>query len=188
MDTIWTTNKTPKEWSHSKLVALWKGAEKGAVTDPSSYRGIQIGSTMCKVLITILARLNDWYDKQLLQQQQGFRKSKGTTDGIFIIKQVQHISYKRGTPVLALFVDLTSAFDHVNRDWIFKTIFQRLPPGADKKLMLLLKFIYDYTTTALSQTPEDIFETLLVRQGGQESPSLYNLYMDYIMRGLSKNV
>ena len=72
MDTIWTTNKTPKEWSHSKLVTLWKGAEKGAVTDPSSYRGIQIGSTMCKVLtMIILDQLNDWYDKQLLQQQQG---------------------------------------------------------------------------------------------------------------------
>ena len=87
---------------------MWKGAEKGAVTDPSSYRGIQIGSTMCKVLtMIILARLNDWYDKQLLQQQQGFRQGKGTTDGIFIIKQVQHISYKRGTPIFALIVDLT---------------------------------------------------------------------------------
>ena len=184
METIWITNKTPKEWSHSKLVALWKGAEKGAVTDPSSYRGIQIGSTMCKVLtMIILARLNEWYDKQLLQQQQGFRQGKGTTDGIFIIKQVQHISYKRGTPVFALFVDLTSAFDHVNRDWMFKTISQRLPPGADKKLILLLKSIYEYTTTALSQTPEDRFETMLgVRQGGPESPSLYNLYMDYVMR------
>ena len=153
--------KTPKEWSHSKFVALWKGAEKGAVTDPLSYRRIQIGSTMFKVLAMIIfARLNDWYDKQLLQQQQGFRQGKGTKYGIFIIKQVQHVSYKRGTPVLALFVDLTSAFDHVNRDWMFKTIFQRLPPGADKKLMLLLKFIYDYTTTALSQTPEDIFDGL----------------------------
>ncbi len=80
----------------------------------------------------ILARLNEWYDKQLLQQQQGFRQGKGTTDGIFIIKQVQHISYKRGTPVFALFVDLTSVFDHVNRDWMFKTISQRLSPGADK--------------------------------------------------------
>ena len=139
---------------------------------------------MCKVLtMIILARLNEWYDKQLLQQQQGFRQGKGTTDGIFIIKQVQHISYKRGTPVFALFVDLTSAFDHVNRDWMFKTISQRLPPGADKKLILLLKSIYDYTTTALSQTPEDRFETMLgVRQGGPESPSLYNLYMDYVMR------
>ena len=184
MDTIWMTNKTPKEWSHSKLVALWKGAEKGKATEPTSYRGIQIGSTMCKILtMIILARLNHWYDNQLSQQQQGFRQGKGTTDGIFILKQVQQISYKRSKPVFALFVDLTAAFDHVNRDWMFKTITQRMPSGTDNKLISLLKSIYEYTTTALAQTPEDAFETVLgVRQGGPESPSLYNLYMDYVMR------
>ena len=60
---------------------------------------------------------------------------------------------------------------------------QRMPSGADNKLISLLKSIYDYTMTALAQTPEDAFETMLgVRQGGPESPSLYNLYMDYLMR------
>ena len=182
--TIWMTQKTPKEWSHSKLVALWKGVEKGKATDPSSYRGIQVGSTMCKVLTTIiLTRLNDWYDKQLSPQQQGFRQNRGTTDGIFIVKQVQQICHKRKNAVFALFVDLTSAFDHINRDWMFKTITQRFPLGADDKLISLLKSIYEYTTTALSQSPNDAFQIMLgVRQGGPESPSLYNLYMDYVMR------
>ena len=43
--------------------------------------------------------------------------------------------------------------------------------------------LYSKTTTALSQTPDDKFDVKCgVRQGGPESPMLYNLLMDYVMR------
>ena len=35
-----------------------------------------------------------WYDKQLLDQQQGFRSGRGTTDGIFITKRIQQVADK----------------------------------------------------------------------------------------------
>ena len=50
-------------------------------------------------------------------------------------------------------------------------------------MISLLEALYSYTTTALAETPEEIFElTVGVRQGGPESPMLYNLYMDFVMR------
>ena len=48
-ETIWTTKVIPKEWGHSKLVALWKGPAKGKADDPRTYRGTQIGSSLCKL-------------------------------------------------------------------------------------------------------------------------------------------
>ena len=43
--------------------------------------------------------------------------------------------------------------------------------------------MYSFTTTGLSDNEKDIFNVLVgVRQGGPESPTLYNLYMDYVMR------
>ena len=43
--------------------------------------------------------------------------------------------------------------------------------------------MYSHTTTALADNPDDEFQLLSgVRQGGPESPTLYNLYMDYVMR------
>ena len=64
-----------------------------------------------------------------------------------------------------------------------RSIYQRFPTGADTKLIELLETLYLYTTSALAETPDDIFELGLgVRQGGPESPPLYNLYMDYVMR------
>jgi len=48
-----------------------------------------------------------------MDQQQGFRSARGTTDGIFIVKRVQQISEKMKKPVYSLFVDFSAAFDHV---------------------------------------------------------------------------
>ena len=182
--TIWETHQIPKFWRHSKLVALWKGAEKGSLDDPKAHRGLQIGSTFCKILIIIIiTRVRKWYENQLLDQQQGFRSGRGTADGIFVIKRIQQISDKMRKPTFLLFIDLSAAFDHINRKWLFKSIYQRLPEGANRKLFQLLQSLYEYTTTSLAEIPDDIFKlTLGVRQGGPESPPLFNLYMDYVMR------
>ena len=86
-------------------------------------------------------------------------------------------------PVFVLFVDLTAAFDHVNRQWLFQTIKSRYNDQRLEPMVSLLEALYSYTTTALAETPEEIFElTVGVRQGGPESPMLYNLFMDFVMR------
>ena len=112
--TVWSTKKIPSNWSHSKLVTIWKGATKGKIDDPSAYRGIQVGSIFSKILvIIILERSRTWYEAQLLDEQQGFRSSRGTTDGLYILKRIQQISNSSKKQLYALFVDLTAAFDHV---------------------------------------------------------------------------
>ena len=126
---IWETKTIPKTWTHSKLVCLWKGASKGSANDPKAYRGLQVGTIMCKILvITILNRLKSWYDQTLLDQQQGFRSGRGTSDGIFVTKRIQQITDSMKKPVFVLFVKLSAAFDHVIRNWLFLSIYQRFPP------------------------------------------------------------
>ena len=115
-----------------------------------------------------------------MDQQQWFRSGRGTSDGIYITKRIQQITDSIEKPV---FVDLSSAFDHVTREWLFKSISQRAMPNKPTKLFNILKAIYSFTTTALSETPNDSFKILTgLRQGGPESPLLYNLYMDYVLR------
>ena len=71
----------------------------------------------------------------------------------------------------------------MNRKWLFTSIYQRLSPNINRKLIELLESLYKYTTTALQQNPKDLFEIFCgVRQGGSESPTLFNLYIDYVMR------
>ena len=86
-------------------------------------------------------------------------------------------------PSFLLFVDLTAAFDKVERKWLFKSIKLRMPNTASKLLIELLEEIYIQTTTSLAENPKDKFKLFTgVRQGGPESPMLYNLFMDFVMR------
>ena len=137
-------------------------------------------------ILSILDRLKDWYEEQLSQQQNGFRSARGTTDGIYITKRLQQISKRLRKPIYAVFVDLTAAFDHINRGWLFKSIAQRFKNGAnDPKYepFSILESLYSSTTTALPEAPDNTIKLVSgVRQGGPESPCLYNLYMDYVMR------
>ena len=125
------------------LISLWKGPLKGKVDDPTAYRGLQIGSTLCKLMVVIIInRIKEWYESQLLDQQQGFRSSRGTTDGIFLTKGLQQITKKAGRKAYLLFVDLTAAFDHIDRKWLFKTIKQRIKNDTDCKLFNILESLY----------------------------------------------
>ena len=181
---VWINHEIPEDWGHSKLVALWKGPTKGKSDDPTTYRGLQIGSTLCKLMvIMIISRINTWYEAQLLDQQQGFRTGRGTTDGIFVAKALHQITKRMGKETYVLFVDLTAAFDHIDRRWLFKTIKQRLENEIDCKLFDLLEVLYSSTTSALAGHELDKFVIeLSVRQGGAELPLLFNLYIDYVMR------
>ena len=86
---VWESNQIPLNWGHSRLVALWKGPSKGKADDPTTYRGMQIGSTLCKLMVVIIInRIKDWNERQLLDQQQGFRAGRGTTDGLFLVKSL----------------------------------------------------------------------------------------------------
>ena len=68
--TISESKCIPSAWGHSKLITIWKGSSKGSSSDPKAYRGIQIGSTLCKIMISLLLRrLNSWYNKQLSDHQ-----------------------------------------------------------------------------------------------------------------------
>lgn len=58
--------------------------------DPSTYRELQVEPSICKIIvIIILNRLRDWYDIQLLDQQEGLRRGRKAADGICVAKRLQ---------------------------------------------------------------------------------------------------
>ena len=110
---LWENLDVPESWGNSRLKTIWKN--KGSKNDPSKYRGLSIGSTICKLVINIiLERLRSWYEAQLSDEQNGFRKDKGTTDGIYTLKRIQQITDRKKQPLFLLLVDLTAAYVHKN--------------------------------------------------------------------------
>jgi len=76
----------PEDWKSSVVLPIYKG--KGDPMECGSYRGIKLLEHAMKVVERIFKhriRLHIDID----DMQYGFTKSKGTTDAIFIVRQMQ---------------------------------------------------------------------------------------------------
>ena len=81
--------------------------------------------------------------------------------------------------VYMLFIDLAEGFDHMNRGLIFKTVCRILIFTSNTKFIQLMESLYFHAATALTQTSGGDFELSLgIREGGPESPPLFNLFMN----------
>ena len=135
----------------------------------------------------ILAREKSWYEAQLCEEQQDFRQGRGTQDAIYTIKRLQQILVKRNKCIYTSFINLTAAFDKIMRTWLFQSIYIRMNPDQDGKIdsnFQIIEELYKKTTAYMTDDPDkkEFDVGAGVRQGGCESPSLYNLYMDFVMR------
>ena len=73
--------------SRGLIVPIWKG--KGDVQDPAKYMGIMLLSHVMKVLERILdVRIRKNVVMEIREEKQGFRKGRGTTDGMFTLRQL----------------------------------------------------------------------------------------------------
>lgn len=178
---LWENLDIAPDWGNSRLKTLWKG--KGSKKDPSKYRGLSIGSIVCKLIMNIiLSRLQPWYEAQLTEEQNGFRSNRGTTDGIYTIKRIQQITNRKKQPLYLLFVDLTAAFDHIPRGWMFDSIRLRFCNNQNTLLIDILEKLYQNTSLTFKEAKTTFTTSSGVRQGGPESPNLFNLYVDFVMR------
>ena len=89
---IWEgKDEIPQEWRRSKVAPLYKN--KADPKDTSNWRGLSIGSNLCKLwLICILERTQEWYEQTTSDSQNGFRQGRGCTDSTFGIKRIQQIA------------------------------------------------------------------------------------------------
>ena len=77
---IWKTQQWPQDWKRSIFIPIPK---KGNAKECSNYCTIALISHTSRVMLKILqARLQQYMNHELLDVQAGFRKSRGTREGI----------------------------------------------------------------------------------------------------------
>ena len=120
----------------------------------------------------------------ILTNQNGFRQYFGCPDAIFSLKSIQNISSRLTKEVFVLFVDLTAAYDWCVRKWLFHTIFNSIAPLNVELIncVNIMEELYKKTESVMKGETTYFETTSGVRQGGPESPNLFNLFLDYIMR------
>ena len=174
--------RIPKEWMMGLIVPIWK--RKGDVHDPGKYRGITPLSQGLKLLERVLDARIRRRAGDFGEEQQGFRKGRGTADGMYVLRQmVQKILEVQGSMALG-FVDLEKAFDTVPREMVMATLRWMGVPDAEVRMV---EGMYDSEkTTAMVVVGEGASEEFEVktgpRQGSVLSPPLFIAVLDLLSR------
>ena len=121
LNTCIRQSRVPEEWRTGLIVPISK--RKGDVPDPENYRGITLLSHIMKVLERILdGRIRKRVEQELGEEQQGFRKSRVTTDGMFALRQLVEKRLEMQGRMAVGFVDLEKAYDTVPREMVKATL------------------------------------------------------------------
>ena len=121
-------------------------------------------------------------NRELPDDQAGFRKGRGTRDQIANIRWIMEKAREFQKNVYYGFIDYAKAFDCVDHNKLWKILKEM---GIPDHLTCLLRNLYtgQEATVRTWHGTTDWFQTGKgVRQGCILSPCLFNLYAEYIMR------
>ena len=134
-DTI-SEGRIPTDWQESYIVNLYKG--KGDALNRGNYRGLKLIDQVMKVLERVVESLIR-QRVEIDEMQCGFMSGRGTTDAIFIVRQLQEKHLTANKPLYMAFVDLEKAFERVPQDVIWWAM-RKL--GIDEWLVRLVQSMY----------------------------------------------
>ena len=126
--------KVPSDWEQSFIVCLYKG--KGDALERGSYRGLKLIEQVNK----ILERIVDGLIRQLVSidgSQFGFVTGRGTTDAIFVVRQLQDKYLAANKRLYMALVE--KAFDRVPRKVIWWAL-RKL--GVEEWIVRLVQGMY----------------------------------------------
>ena len=92
---------------------------------------------------------------------------------------MKNIIEKYDGPFVAVYIDLTAAYDHIPRDFLFRVL--EIRTGAPF-LIIIIKLMYQHTTASIKGMKTSFEVLVRCRQGGQESPVIFNYYFDYVLK------
>ena len=178
---VWRDKKIPDEWKESVMVPIFK--KKGNIHECGNYRGIKLLSHCMKIMERIIdARIREIVEHQLGEEQFGFRKGVGTTDPLFIIRQIIERKGEVQQDSMWAFIDLEKAYDKVARKLIRPVLGQY---GVPEDLIEMVMAFYKDPTTRVRTcfgTTEAFEVRVGLHQGSALSPLIFIIILDYISK------
>ena len=126
----------PQQWKHTIMMVLHKKKHRA---ECGNYRGISLVAHAGKILLKIIARrLSEYCERVgiLPKERSGFRPNSSTTDMMFVIRRLQELARNKRSPLYVCFIDLTKAYDSVERA-LFWTVLARF--GVPQNIISVIR-------------------------------------------------
>ncbi|KAJ1518927.1 hypothetical protein ONE63_011462 [Megalurothrips usitatus] len=183
---IWNEEAIPTAWNESIIVPLPKG---GSPTDCNNYRGITLLNTAYKLFtITVKKRLDPYAEAALGDYQCGFRRGRSTMDQIFTLQQILEKRARKKLETHMVFIDFQKAYDSIHRPSLWNGM---KGLGIPKKITALARACQENGVSRVRTAQGLSGEVLLtvgLKQGDILSPCLFNLALEYALRGMYEDL
>ena len=137
MNAIISEEKVQADWSDSIIVSLFNKG-KGDALDLNNYRGLKLTDHVLKVIERVVENII----REIVnidEMQFGFCPGRGTTDAIFVLRQLQEKYLTKHRKLYMAFADLEKAFDKVSQKvlwWALRVV------GLPEWLVKLVQAMY----------------------------------------------
>jgi hypothetical protein len=129
---VWEREELPQDWMKALIFPI---AKKGSKDDMGNYRGISLLSVVGKVFGAVLnARVIGWAEGVLVDEQFGFRPSRGCRDPLFVLREI--VMNRGRKSVFAAYMDIRNAYPSVWRDGLWWKLWRM---GVRGKMQRVLK-------------------------------------------------
>ena len=125
-------------------------------------------------------RINKYLDLLgvIAEEPNGFRSKRSCEDHIYSLTSAIKYRKSKNLDTFAAFIDMTKAFDSVNRNLLF---YKLLRYNIEGKIYVAIKALYTKTSACINLNGHlsHWFETFIgVRQGDNLSPMLFNIFLN----------
>ena len=169
--------QVPQKWKDATIKVLHKKKDR---TECSNYRGISLVAHAGKILLKIITRRLSGYCESsgiLPEEQSGFRPNRSTTDMMFVIRRLQELARKKRIPLYACFIDLTKAYDSVDRTLLWKVLARF---GVPQRMISVIRQFHDGMRACVRLDDGECSEWFPVEQGLRQgcvlAPLLFNIF------------
>ena len=170
--------EVPQQWKDAIIMVLHKKKNR---TKCGTYRGISLIAHAGKILLNIIARrLSEYCERVgiLPEEQSGFRPNCSTTDTmLFVIRRLQELPRKKRISLYVCFIDLTNAYDSVDRTLLW-TVLARF--GMPQNIISVIRQFHDGMRACVRLDDRVCSRWFAVKQGLRQgcvlAPLLFNIF------------
>ena len=176
-NTIFESADYPDDWALGLIYPVHK---KGDKSDPQNYRKVSLIPSLAKVFESVLENRLSFKNSECRDDdplQRGFKKDYRTSVNLFVLYNLVETQKTRKKTLYVCYIDLTKAFDYLNRDALILKLQQR---NVDGKFLNTIKPMFLKSSSRVEwngKISKPIKNRYGVMQGGVLSPKLCNKLM-----------